>query len=122
MDTLASRNSATRLAAIQTALAIDDDHRFAPRRKGQIPALIQFDHMTDAIPCIVRDMSASGARIEVRAGWEGSLGFSSNRAVRLRLIIRHDRTLFDCRIVRHSETEIGVKFLSAPQHITFVGR
>ncbi len=116
------RISPTRAAAFSKALASSQEHRFAPRRRGQIPALIQFDHMTDATPCILRDMSTTGARIEVRVGWDASLSLGSNRLTRLRLIVRHDRTMYDCCIVRHTDTEIGVKFLSAPKSIKLVGR
>lgn len=34
------------------------------------------------------------------------------------LVIRQDRVMYDCKIIRRSGTELGVKFLATPKPIT----
>ena len=41
---------------------------------------------------------------------------------RIRLVIRMDRVMYDCKIMRRGETELGVNFLAAPKPMTKVAR
>ena len=99
-----------------------DDKRFAPRRGGQTPALVVFDGALESYPFVILDMSTTGARLEWRKGGVNPL-FERWRAIeRISLIVRTDRVAYECKIVRLTETELGVKFVAAPKALTRVSR
>jgi hypothetical protein len=91
------------------------DKRFAPRRSSQIPAQIYFDGTTVSVPCLIRDMSTTGAKLELRNGWDNPFRSDASELERIRLVIRMDRVMYDCKIVRRDDTELGVKFVAAPK-------
>lgn len=92
---------------------LQSDKRFAPRRKGDLPAIITFDGTPVTVPCLIKDMSTTGARLLLRQGWDNPFKSSASAQDRVRLILRMDRVMYECKIVRRGETELGVKFLSA---------
>lgn len=96
---------------------IKAERRFAPRRKSEIPALIYFEGTSVSVPCVIRDMSANGARLELREGWAEPFTADVSDRDRISLVIRVDRVMYSCRIVRRTETEFGVKFAAAPKPI-----
>jgi len=89
------------------------DKRFAPRRKGDLPAIITFEGTPVSVPCLIKDMSTTGARLELRQGWDNPFKSSASTIDRLRLILRMDRVMYECKIVRRGDTELGIKFMSA---------
>lgn len=115
MEALARKRATLDLS--DAADADPADRRFAPRRPSQVPAEVYFDGGVGCLPCLIRDMSTTGARLHVREGWDNPFHSSPARPDRIRLVIRQDRVIYDCRIVRRSEKELGVKFLAAPRKI-----
>jgi hypothetical protein len=103
-------------------MATAGEGRFAPRRNSQVPALIYFDGTVTSVPCLIKDMSTTGARIELREGWDNPFKSSASEMDRVKLVIRMDRIMYDCKVVRRGETELGVKFIAAPKPITKVVR
>ena len=91
-----------------------DDHRFAPRRKMKIPAFLYIDGVMTAVPCSIIDISTTGAKLELKAGWDNAFRFISDHATRVRLVERIEKVSYDCSIVRRAATELGLKFLAAP--------
>lgn len=104
------------------ALKASGDSRFAPRRPSQIPAQIYFDGTTQSVPCLIKDMSTTGAKLMLRTGWDNPFKSDASEMERIRLVIRMDRVMYDCKIVRRDETELGVKFTAAPKPITKIVR
>lgn len=111
--------SAAASAAVESKAS---EQRFAPRRKGMTPALIYFDGTTLSVPCMIKDMSTTGAKLELRSGWDNPFCAAESAMDRIRLVVRMDRVMYECRIIRRGETELGVKFTSAPKPITKVVR
>ena len=74
--------------------------RIAPRYRVAKPAKI--DHGGDKIECVIRDISATGAAIEI------------SNLVRIPdtfvLIVPEDRLRLNCRVVWRKEFRIGVTF------------
>jgi len=74
--------------------------RIAPRYRVTKPAKI--DHGGDKIECVIRDISATGAAIEI------------SNLVRIPdtfvLIVPEDRLRLNCRVVWRKEFRIGVAF------------
>lgn len=94
-----------------------DDKRWAGRRKTETPAMVYLEGSNAVIGCTVRDVSTTGAKIEMQENWKSLLGSVRHLPEHLTLVIRHDRVAYDCRIVRRGERELGVRFLSAPRPI-----
>lgn len=103
-------------------MSASGDNRFAPRRSSLIPAQIYFDGTTVTLPCVIRDTSTTGARVELRSGWDSPSAASASESDRVRLVIRTDRILYDCRIVRRNANELGLRFMAAPKPMTRVVR
>ena len=98
------------------------ENRFAPRRKGQTPALIYLEGAVESVPCLIKDMSTTGAKLELRSGWDNPFKSNLSHMDRIKLVVRMDRVMYDCKIVRRGETELGVKFTSMPKPIAKVVR
>ncbi len=77
---------------------------------------------TSSIPCFILDMSTTGARIELRQ--EAGNPFLSRwtNVDRIWVVVRSDRVMYDCSIVRRDDTELGVRFMAAPKAVTRFSR
>lgn len=96
----------------------ESDKRFAPRRGGRTAAVITFDGAIESIPCFILDTSVTGARIEMPPGTSNPFLSKWADVERIWLIVRSYRIMYDCRIVRRCEAELGVRFVAAPRAIT----
>lgn len=74
--------------------------RNAPRYRVAKPAKI--DHGGDKIACVIRDISATGAAIELTGHVRVPTEFT--------LIVPEDRLRLPCRVVWRTEYRIGVTF------------
>lgn len=92
------------------------DQRFAPRKNDFIPAILRLEGTTFQTPCVVRDMSTTGARLEMKVGWDSVLHKIADLD-NMSLTLRQDRVYYPCAVVRRGETEVGVKFTAAPKPI-----
>ncbi|MFN0219666.1 MAG: PilZ domain-containing protein [Hyphomicrobium sp.] len=106
--------SASRPATPQDA---SGEQRFAPRRGDRLPAQIYFDGAVDYTPCLILDMSTTGARLEMRNGWDKAHREIHDGVERALLFIRQDKVMYECKLVRKGDKEVGVKFLSMPKPI-----
>lgn len=116
------RRAEIKVAHSHAVLKSNGENRFAPRRSSQIPAQIYFDGTTVSVPCLIKDMSTTGAKLELRSGWDNPFRSDASEMERIRLVIRADRVMYDCKIIRRDETELGVKFTAAPKPMTKVVR
>ena len=103
---------------VSRAAKADGDNRFAPRKGANIPAQIYFDGTARSVPCVIRDMSTTGAKLVLNDGWDNPFKSEASEMSGIRLVVRQDRVMYDCKIVRRGETQLGVKFTSAPKPIT----
>ena len=87
-----------------------------------MPAQIYFDGTVVTVPCIIKDMSTTGARLELKDGWDNPFKSDASTMERIKLVVRMDRVMYECKIVRRAESELGVKFMSAPKPMTKVLR
>lgn len=109
------RRSATGKPHSAVIAKANGDNRFAPRRKSDIPAQIFLESASQSLPCMIRDMSTTGAKLDLRDGWDNPFRSSLSHLDRFWLIVRMDRVMYDCKIIRRGEKELGVKFMSAPR-------
>lgn len=78
------------------------ENRNALRHRTLKAGKIVFDNQQCIIDCVIKNVSDTGARLEVNA-W-----FECPDHVTLQI---HDGPTHECQVVRHNETELGVKFL-----------
>jgi hypothetical protein len=66
-------------------------------------------------------MSVTGARLLFKTGATDPFGMSTKSMETCLLVIRHDRVMYECQVIRHGDTELGVRFLSAAKPIPVRG-
>lgn len=86
------------------------DRRRAPRRRVLKGAVAAFNDRHCTIPCTVRDLSATGARLKC----DGSVNIPDT----FELIVELDGTEADCEVVWRKANEVGVRFRGAPRRLT----
>jgi hypothetical protein len=74
--------------------------RIAPRYRVMKPA--QIEHGGDKIPCTVRDLSITGAALEV--------SHPTGIPEKFTLVLPEDGLKLPCRVVRRTDFRIGVAF------------
>lgn len=79
-----------------------DDQRAAPRRRTLKGGKIVINNGFSTIQCTVRNLSATGARLQVTS----ILGIPDTFQLAM-----DDGQKFDCTIAWRKETELGVKFV-----------
>jgi hypothetical protein len=87
------------------------NNRWASRKPANTPAKILFDGITTPFECSVRDISSTGAQIEMartKLNPEGSLGAVPNEFT---LLVTLDRTAVECRSMWRRGSRMGVRFL-----------
>ncbi len=80
------------------------ERRDSPRRKTRFKAVIVFGHDRSTATCMVRDMSETGARLDV--------GPALDLPSRFHLIWTADRAVLEVEAVWRSPGEVGVAFRS----------
>ena len=90
-----------------------ENRRWASRKPSVIAGRLICEGFAEAIPCVIRDMSATGARLSVEPKRFGPLQSTLDLPERFVLVIRNDQTEVDCRLAWRSVDNVGVRFLSA---------
>lgn len=83
------------------------EKRRAPRRRVLKAAVIAYADRHCTMPCAVRDISASGARLRVDNPLQVPDTFE--------LLIELDGLEADCEVVTRKSSEVGVRFLGPPR-------
>ena len=94
-----------------TALAPEgvNEARIAPRRRMLKSGTIAYSERHVTVECLVRDMSATGARLKV----QGSISAPDT----FELLIPLDGLEANCQVVWRSDPDLAVKFLGAPRMV-----
>jgi hypothetical protein len=87
-----------------------DDLRIAPRRRMLKAGVVAYNDRHVTIPCLVRDVSATGARLRIEASVTAPDTFD--------LIIDLDGMEASCQVVWRKGTDMGVRFLAAPRMVS----
>ncbi|MEZ5854160.1 MAG: PilZ domain-containing protein [Hyphomicrobiaceae bacterium] len=92
-----------------------EDTRRSRRQSACIQGSINAERLSEAVPCVIRDLSATGARLEIVKG--DRKAFTSEEWIpdRFMLAFRLERTEVDCEIIWQKGGVIGVRFLSLPR-------
>jgi hypothetical protein len=84
--------------------------RSAVRRRVLKSGTIAFHQRFSSIPCVVRDLSSTGAHLRV----EGTINVPNS----FDLIVDLDGLEAGCEVVWRRNKEIGVRFVSPPRSVT----
>jgi hypothetical protein len=102
-------------ASNQTAAktsASADEQRFARRKPCHVVAEIRTSPKATAMPCIVRDMSSTGALIDVGQGRSETFAAAPKLPNEFTLVMRRDFTEVDCRVMWRKGMLMGVRYTS----------
>jgi PilZ domain len=94
---------------------VADEKRWSRRKLSRTPGLIYPGGVAASIPCTIADQSGTGARLLMQPGWVNPFRGDSSLKQTFTLVIRLDRMMVDCQIVRLNENEMGVRFVSVPK-------
>jgi hypothetical protein len=95
---------------VQAASANDDERRWARRKSGVSAGLIAYHPVKAPVACIIRDMSSTGARLEVTAGWGEAFNSAEDVPDEITLLVRLDKIEVDCVVVWRKTKQFGVRF------------
>lgn len=98
---------------VEAASAKDDERRWARRKSGVVGGLIAYHPVKPPVECIIRDMSATGARIELTAGWGEAFNSAEDVPDEVMLLVRLDKIEVDCLVVWRKTRQFGVRFKGA---------
>ena len=92
----------------ETANLDNSDNRISPRRRALKAGIISFNNGNITLPCVVRDISDTGAKLKVDIG--------RHPPDRFQLQIELDGLMANCAVVWRDEQHLGVTF-TEPPHI-----
>lgn len=105
-------------AAIETAAVKARsfvERRFAKRKVVATNALIVSPDIPVPIACMVRDISSTGARLELVRSNDNPLGGRAKLPGTFTINLRLDRMEVDCAIAWRNGAFVGVRFLATPR-------
>lgn len=85
----------------------DDESRIAPRRRALKAGIISYSQGNITFPCVVKDISDTGARIKTPGDQQVPDTFQ--------LLIELDGLAADCEVVWRNDGQVGVQFIGQPQ-------
>jgi PilZ domain len=104
--------SATGAAAAPEAQSGSHEHRWARRQNCRIAGEISHNTMQQALSCVIRDTSSSGARVEL-TGQRGAFAAGTERVPdHITLVMPMDRMQVECRVAWRKGHMMGLRYLS----------
>ncbi|MEQ1710839.1 MAG: PilZ domain-containing protein [Hyphomicrobium sp.] len=107
----------TARAAASRVSAATDERRWALRKSSILSASIISDRLQGTVPCVIRDLSATGAKIALQAQRSSVIGSPSALPPTFKMLLDREQIEVDCELQWTSEREAGVRFLSSMRHL-----
>jgi hypothetical protein len=95
------------------AKELADEQRWSSRKSTVLAGTIISDQLSGAVSCVVRDLSATGALIDLRAAKSSVIANSSGLPNAFSLVLLRDNSEVRCEVMWRKPTSIGVRFLGA---------
>jgi hypothetical protein len=89
------------------------NNRFSSRKRSDMPAVIYSDKMPNAVRCMVRDTSSTGAQIHLLPSAERLTVDDLPETFTLIMTHYKERSDVQCQIVRRFGDRVGVRFMSS---------
>lgn len=96
---------------------LSNERRWALRKSGLLAGQIYSDRMQGAAGCIVRDLSATGAKLEIRSDRGSVVMTTSAIPDSFILVIENESIEVSCAVVWRDHRDIGVRFISPMKHL-----
>ncbi len=109
-------------AVLKRSAALDADEaeqmnkRWAKRKSTATPAKILFDGITTPYECTLRDISSTGAQVEMTRTKMNPDGSSENLPNFFTLIMPLDKTAVECQSMWRRGSKVGAKFVGMVRH------
>ncbi len=114
--------AATRKATAGDETSADAQRRWAKRKPAHSQGQILFDGITTPYACLVRDISSTGAKIEMVKSKFNPDGCTSFVPAQFSLIMPLDRTRVECQSMWRRGSLLGARFLGAVTQLPAVRR
>ena len=89
-----------------------DERRWAKRKLAGLPGTILSDRLQAPVACIVRDLSSTGAQIDIKLGKGGVISNAAGLPNRFVLILLRDECQVECKVAWADKVTAGVRFMS----------
>ncbi len=110
-------STATRKTQVSTDASPESQRRWANRKSTHSSGQILFDGVTTPYGCLVRDVSSTGAKIEMLRNKYNPDGGSEFLPSQFSLIMPLDRTRVECQSMWRRGSFVGARFLGAVTHM-----
>ncbi len=87
-----------------------DERRWAQRKPRSLPAYVYGDGLSASVPCVVRDLSSTGAKIEIVMGRDTPVNSADGIPKTVTLFLSTDDTEVDCAVAWRDGSFFGVRF------------
>ncbi len=114
--------AATRRSQVVEVTTPESQRRWAKRKVTQSSGQILFEGVTTPYACVVRDISSTGAKIEMACNKYNPDAGASFLPTYFSLIMPLDRTRVECQSMWRRSSFIGVRFLGAVEHLPVAKR
>ena len=88
-----------------------DERRWAQRKVALLPGNIVSDRLQAAVACVVRDLSATGANLDIKLGKTTVINSAAGLPDTFILILPRDECQVDCQVAWRDKATVGVRFL-----------
>ena len=95
------------------AATLADERRWANRRSSTLPGLVISDRLQASVACVVRDLSATGAQINLKITSASLISNADGLPQTLVLFLIRENAEVNCEIAWRRGNSAGVRFLSA---------
>lgn len=90
-----------------------NEQRWSSRKSTVLAGTIISDQLPGSVACVVRDLSSTGALIELRAAKTGVIANASGLPDAFALVLLRDNSEVRCEVAWRQPASIGVRFLGA---------
>ena len=87
---------------------LDDERRVALRKSSILPGHIISDRLQGTVPCVVRDLSATGARLVLQPDRNSVVASAEALPATFKLLIERENVEIDCQLQWARERAAGV--------------
>ena len=89
-----------------------DERRWAQRKSTGLPGTISSERLQGPLACVVRDLSATGAQIDIKLSKSAVVTSAAALPARFTLFLPRDDCHVDCQMIWNEGATAGLRFLS----------
>ena len=99
-------------SAVRSKLApAIDERRWAQRKSTGLPGTISSERLQGPLACVVRDLSATGAQIDIKLSKSAVISGAAGLPDKFTLFLPRDDCQVDCQVIWREKATAGLRFL-----------